>query len=130
MPDRQSNAGSSFGKRGHVKVSLQPGTAPGALPQGGLLSSNNSTLKWAGGAVAGLFLLGLVSGGLAGGGVGGSGILGGILGGLLGNKIANSMRSSPGTATPAATPRSAAQSTTVQRGGFGSTGASGVSSAS
>jgi hypothetical protein len=130
MPDRQSNPGSSFGKRGHVKVSPQPNMAPAPLPQGGLLSSNNSTLKWAGGAVAGLFLLGIVSGGLASGGVGGSGLLGGILGGLLGQKIANSMRTSPGTATPAATPRAATQSTTVQRGGFGSTGASGFSSAS
>ncbi len=127
MPDRRSNQG-SFGKRGHVKVSPQPSVAPAPLPQGGLLSSNNSALKWAGGAVAGLFLLGLVSGGTGGGG----GLLGGFIDGLLGHKIANSMRTAPSTATPASSPapRAAAQSTTVQRGGFGSTGASGFSSAS
>lgn len=111
----------SFGKRGQVKVTPQHNLVPEPLPQGGLLASNNGMLKWAGGAVAALFLLGLI-----GGGTGGGGLLAGILGGMMGHKLATSMRGAPTAAqTAPAAPARATQSTTVQRGGFGSTASSG-----
>ncbi len=125
MQPGQSPQGHSFGKRGSVKLSRGP--APGEPPApSGLLGSNSGALKWIGGSIAAIFLLGLITGG-----TGGSGLLGGLIGGLIGSKLANSLRGGSTVATPAAgTPTAAAHSTTVQRGGFGSTAGSSGSSSS
>lgn len=112
----------AFGKRGRVHVSppeQEQQRAPAPLP------ADTSAFKWIGGAVAAVFLMAVLAGG-----TGGGSLLGGLLGGLLGAKLASKLSGSSTTAasprapTAAATTSAANPSTTMQRGGFGSTGGS------
>lgn len=107
---RQSSQDSRrFGKRG--RVDLTPPSRPD-VPR--LTPDNANRMKWIGGSLAVIFLLGLLSGGTSG-----AGLLGGLLGGWLGSRLANNNTAS--TSAQSATKPGAA-TTTVQRSGFGSTG--------
>ncbi len=115
----QPHRSSGFGKRGHVTPPqrVQP------QAQGG--GNSNDTLKWVGGGVAAVAVLGLI-----GAGTGGGGLLGGLIGGMLGHKLAQGMSKAPATAAHAPAAHAsgahapAAAATTVQRGGFGTTSSS------
>ena len=107
----QSPRPSGFGKRG-VVTPPQP-VRPQA--QGG--GNSNDMLKWVGGGVAAVAVLGLI-----GAGTGGGGLLGGLIGGMLGHKLAQGMSKAPATAAHApAAHAPAAATTSVQRSGFGTT---------
>lgn len=86
-------------------------------------NGGNGAIKWIGGGIAGLALLGLIGAGTGGGGS----LIGALLGGLLGHKLAQGMNKAPTppaarAAAPATAPAPA--TTSVQRSGFGTTAAS------
>lgn len=104
--------GQGFGKRGRVEIPREP-----ERPQP---PADFSWMKYAAGGIAAIFLFGLVMGGTGGGG----GLLGGLIGGLLGHHLGKKLTGPSVAGTPSAPAAAAAQSGTVQRGGFGSTGSS------
>lgn len=104
-----------FGKRGRVELSHSE-PAPVAHEADG----KSNAVKWLGGGLAACAVMALLAGG-----TGGGGLLGGILGGLIGKHLADrSATNAAAKATAAGATAAAAQSTTVNRGGFGSTGTS------
>lgn len=122
-----------FGKRGNVRLtpeaqraSRTQAAAPAVEPAGGFggaFSSIPNPMKWAGGGLAVLAIVGM----LAGGGLGGGGFLGGLLGGMLANRLMQNK--APAAAPHAGAPTtaaahsggSAASTQAVTRGGFGAT---------
>lgn len=126
MIDRPNKTASGgFGKRGTVTINGAQQTASEQVaakePSGG-----GDVPKWAIGAVAGMFLLALVT---LSGGIGGGGFLGGLLGGMLASKFMNSAKSTPTHATSqspgnARTTVTAPAADSVTRGGFGTTASS------
>ena len=119
-----------FGKRGAVRLTPAPQDRQAAAATepsggfGGAFSSIPNPMKWAGGGLAVLALVGM----LAGTGLSGGGLLGGLLGGMLANRL---MQNKAPTAAPhAGAPTSAAahaggssasSTPAVSRGGFGAT---------
>ena len=123
-----------FGKRGNVRLTPAPKrtaqaqAAPAVEPTGGFggaFTSIPNPMKWAGGGLAVLALVGM----LAGGGLGGGGFLGGLLGGMLANRLMQSKapvaapvpHAGSSNATAAHAGGSAASTQAVTRGGFGAT---------
>lgn len=118
-----------FGKRGAVRLTPAPQTRQAAAATeptsgfGGAFSSIPNPMKWAGGGLAVLALVGM----LAGTGLSGGGFLGGLLGGMLANRLMQSK--APAAAPHAGSPNtsaahaggSAASTQAVTRGGFGAT---------
>ncbi|MEQ1711232.1 MAG: hypothetical protein ABL908_07515 [Hyphomicrobium sp.] len=132
-PNRTAPNG--FGKRGTVTMQRQVSAAAVAAPAGAQEASGGTFQlpKWAIGAVAGVFLLMMVT---MSGGIGGGGFLGGLLGGMFANKLMNSGKMPTATA---AAPRDAgvsqsqvrpasahtgSDSGSMTRGGFGTTASS------
>lgn len=113
LQSNQNQRPSGFGKRGVVTPPQR--VQPQPQSQGG--GNSNDTLKWVGGGVAAVAVLGLI-----GAGTGGGGLLGGLIGGMLGHKLAQGMNKAPTTAAHAPSAHApAAATSTVQRGGFGTT---------
>ena len=133
MIDRPNKtAPNGFGKRGTVTMQRQVSAAAVAAPAAAQEASGGTFQlpKWVIGAVAGVFLLMMVT---MSGGIGGGGFLGGLLGGMIANKMMNSGKTPTATAAaprdagvsqsqmrPAAG-HSGSNSGSVTRGGFGST---------
>ncbi len=124
MSDRPPLQNSGFGKRGRVTVKPSGYEPPPSEPENDPAPVAKDLLKWAAGGIAATLLFMMV---MAGTGGTGGGLLGGILGGLLGHHLANKARAPSTTAAaPNASPAPAAASTSsVQRGGFGSTASTG-----
>jgi hypothetical protein len=124
MRSEPSSHVSGFGKRGRVEIKTGPGSAPVAPEPKSASSIPAAELaKWAGGGVAAVVLIGALVGGSGGGG----GFLAGLLGGLAAKQMAQSPTRPAGDAANSAQ-RTSAHATTVQRGGFGTTGAGSGSS--
>jgi hypothetical protein len=122
-----------FGKRGNVRLTPQiqatqaaHATAAAKEPAGGFggaFSSIPNPMKWAGGGLAVLALVGM----LGGAGLGSGGFLGGLLGGMLASRLMQNK--APAAAPHAGAPTtaaahnggSAASTQAVTRGGFGAT---------
>lgn len=101
-----------FGKRGRV---VMPSHGVRPTPQAPEPRSDMSA--WVIGAVAAIFLAGLIGSG----GFGGGGFLGGLLGGMLANQF---FKNQPKTTTAQAQPATSPQTTSAKpaeatRGGFG-----------